>query len=522
MNDGIGDSAKSHAWQLHRHRPGVNNAIGIAVVSGLRVDIKCPQSLAYNRVVRSQRKIETPNIRPASKVIRLNKALIIVVFFAAIRSVALADTVILMPAKDNTLYEDGAGSLSNGSGIYLFAGKTQAPSLRRGLIAFDFASIPSNATITGATLSMFLSKTHGGPAVVSLNKALRAWGEGASNAGEPGGAGVAAQPGDATWFHTFYDTSFWVAHGGDFSSTVSASATVGTVNTTYTWSGSGLIADVQAWVSNPASNFGWGILGTETTGKAERFNTRENPSNPPKLTVIYQAPSATPTATPTATATATPAPTATPTATPAATPTPTAIPTATPTPAATPTPTSTATPAPTPTPTATSTPAPINISGTMSYCSNPIPGPVPNVTLTLTGDASGSTLSDGSGNYQFSSLTAGGSYIVTPTKGALTPAAAGINTVDVIATQRHFLNIAPLPPGCRLTAADVNGDTAINTVDVIAIQRFFLGQSTGIANTGKYQFSPASRAYPGVVNDQTGQNYDTLVFGDVAPSFVEP
>ena len=30
-------------------------------------------------------------------------------------------------------------------------------------------------------------------------------------------------------------------------------------------------------------------------------------------------------------------------------------------------------------------PTPISISGTISYCSNPVPGPVPNVTLTLTG-----------------------------------------------------------------------------------------------------------------------------------------
>ena len=109
---------------------------------------------------------------------------------------------------------------------------------------------------------------------------------------------------------------------------------------------------------------------------------------------------------------------------------------------------------------------------------------------------------------------------MTPTKAALAPGSAGINTVDVIATQRHFLNIAPLPPGCRLAAADVNGDTAVNTVDVIAIQRFFLGLTTGTANVGKYQFTPASRTYPGIVSDQTAQNYDTLIFGDVASGFV--
>jgi hypothetical protein len=191
-------------------------------------------------------------------------------------------------------------------------------------------------------------------------------------------------------------------------------------------------------------------------------------------------------------------------------PTPTPTPTATPVATATPTPVATATPMATPA-----------VSGAISYCSNPVPGPVPNVTLNLTGDTTASTLSDRAGNYQFSSLAAGGSYTVTPTKAALAPASAGINTVDVIATQRHFLNIEPLSPGCRLTAADVNGDTSINTVDVIAIQRFFLGLTTGIANTGKYQFTPANRTYPGIVTNQTGQNYDTLVFGDVAGDSVE-
>jgi hypothetical protein len=396
-----------------------------------------------------------------------NKALTALLLFAAVRSAIFADTVILSPQKDNTLYEDPEGQLSNGAGIYLFAGKTAVPSLRRGLIAFDLSSIPSNATITGATLSMFLSMSHGGSEAVSLSKVLRDWGEGASDAGDPGGFGAQAEPGDATWIHTFYDTSFWTTPGGDFSPTLSATTLVDTVNTTYTWSGSGLIADVQAWVSNPAGNFGWVIRGNEvTSGRTQRFNSRQNSSNPPQLTVTYQVPA----------------------------------------------------PSPTPTPTP---PPTVTISGIVSYCSNPVPGPVPNVILTLTGSASGSTLTDGSGTYQFSSLATGGSYTVTPTKSALTPGSTGINTVDVIAVQRQFLNLGTPLSGCRLMAADVNGDAAINTVDVIAIQRFYLGLSTGIANTGKYQFSPLSRSYSGIVSDQTGQNYDTLIFGDVATPFAE-
>jgi hypothetical protein len=66
----------------------------------------------------------------------------------------------------------------------------------------------------------------------------------------------------------------------------------------------------------------------------------------------------------------------------------------------------------------------------------------------------------------------------------------------------------------------VNGDTLVTVADIIAMQRFILNMSTGIANVGKYQFTPVSRTYPGMASDQTGQDYDTLVIGDVATGFV--
>jgi hypothetical protein len=163
--------------------------------------------------------------------------------------------------------------------------------------------------------------------------------------------------------------------------------------------------------------------------------------------------------------------------------------------------------------------ATFNISGTINYCSNPSIPPVPGVTLTLTGDASGSTSSDGSGNYTLSAPL-NGNYTVTPSKAGLPPGSANITTVDVVAIQRHFLTIGTPLSGCRLTAADVDNSGTIDTVDVIATQRFFLGLSTGLANVGKYQFNPVNRTYSGVSTDQTGQNYSVLVFGDVEAPFV--
>src|SRR5205814_8903832 len=150
----------------------------------------------------------------------------------------------------------------------------------------------------------------------------------------------------------------------------------------------------------------------------------------------------------------------------------------------------------------------------------PVPGPVPTVTRPPTGPGSGSTLSDGSGNHAPSGLIAGRNYPVTPSKASLEPGSAGITTVDVIAVQRHFLNLGTPLSGCRLTAADVNSSSSIDTVDVIAIQRFFLGLASGTASVGKYQFNPLSRSYSGIVSDQTGQNYDALIFGDVAAGYV--
>ena len=238
------------------------------------------------------------------------------------------------------------------------------------------------------------------------------------------------------------------------------------------------------------------------------FNSGSN--NDEFALVRYGSPCFTPSPTPTATATAT------------ASPTPPPSPTATAT--ATATPTATASPTPTPTPTPCSTTAPWrsdqevpdlqSMSGTVVYCSNPVPAPVPGVTILLNYLPYQTTNSNG----QYGAVFKAGcnNCRFTPSIADRTPASPGIDTIDVLAVQRHFLSIGPPLSGCRLTAADVNGDAFINSIDVIAIQRFILGFFTGIANVGKYQFTPHSRCF----NPQPNQNFDTLVFGDVAAPFI--
>src|SRR5438067_3298181 len=251
-------------------------------------------------------------------------------------SLAVADIVNINPSKDNTLYEYvlADGDKSNALGDHFFTGETAMSELRRGVLAFDVAgNVPAGSTITGVTLTLNMSRTPSGTArTTELHKLLADWGEGTSQASGEEGIGAPATPNDATWRHRFFDTIFWTTQGGDFSATVSASQSVGAIGV-YTWSSPQMTAEVQSWLDNPATNFGWLVSGDESTGAtAKRFDTRESAS-PPVLTIQYT--TATPTPTPTATAT----PTTTPSSTPTPTPTTTATPTATATPTITPTPT---------------------------------------------------------------------------------------------------------------------------------------------------------------------------------------
>jgi len=205
-------------------------------------------------------------------------------------SLASAGTININPSKDNTLYEYDPvdGDRSNALGFHFFAGETGMNELRRGVLAFDIAgSIPPGATITAASLSLNMSRTPTNTAyVMELHKLLADWGEGTSIAPGEEGDGAPATPNDATWRHRFFDTMFWSAQGGDFSATVSASQLVGPVGQ-YTWSSAQMVADVQAWLDNPASNFGWLVLGDETAiATAKRFDTRESAS-PPMLTIEF-------------------------------------------------------------------------------------------------------------------------------------------------------------------------------------------------------------------------------------------
>lgn len=200
-----------------------------------------------------------------------------ILIFCSLSTTVLAETVLVDATQDNTLYESAQGALSNGAGIYLFAGKTVDKGRRRAVLAFkDLSAVPVDAQIVSVKLHMYMSKEDSPETVIRLYRLESDWGEGSSNAsGQEGGGGM-AMAGDATWNHRFFDNMLWGSPGGDFAATASAQMPIDNIGAYTFGSTDAMLADVQGWLESPASNFGWILLAAEDVKSARRFNSREN------------------------------------------------------------------------------------------------------------------------------------------------------------------------------------------------------------------------------------------------------
>jgi hypothetical protein len=205
------------------------------------------------------------------------------------------EVITLTASKDNTLYEDAEDTLSNGSGIYFFAGRTAARNgevLRRAVLAFPVSdSLPAGATIDSVILKLRVSKsTQAGTENFTLHSMTADWGEGSSDAPSNEGGGTTPASNDATWIHAFYDMTEWAQAGGDFNTSVLATQSLVGPGP-YAWnSTSDMVADVQSWLDNPETNFGWMLRGNEeSAASAKRFDSKESSTaaNRPQLTIYY-------------------------------------------------------------------------------------------------------------------------------------------------------------------------------------------------------------------------------------------
>jgi hypothetical protein len=228
--------------------------------------------------------------------------LALVGFFTWASRVVCADTVILRPAADTTLFESSPND-NMGAWTHVAAGTTGSAGDRtrnRGLIKFDVAGqIPKSAVIQKAVLTLKVTGipgSMGGGGSVSSNFELRrvasSWGEG----DKLGDRGFPADPGEATWNCRFAPAQRWSTPGAaapaDFSNVVSASQFIAGNGAYIFDSTPALVADVQAWLNSPETNFGWILMSqAESTAKtARKFASREDTNNAPILSIEYTAP----------------------------------------------------------------------------------------------------------------------------------------------------------------------------------------------------------------------------------------
>jgi hypothetical protein len=231
-----------------------------------------------------------------------------VLFALVARPAAHADTVTLSPVADTTLFEHDPNN-NLGADPTVAAGTTagvNGPAARsRALLKFDVAaSIPTNATITSASLTIKVTKTPSPSRVDSifdLRRVLQSWNEGKKS----GDTGSTAAAGETTWRARSHSSTpanaiLWTSPGGgtntDFSAVVSASTMVRGLGSYTFASAPELVADVQAWLQDTNANQGWIVISQleRTPRTARRIGARERPAGDrPRLAVEFTIPTTT-------------------------------------------------------------------------------------------------------------------------------------------------------------------------------------------------------------------------------------
>ncbi len=208
-----------------------------------------------------------------------------------------AETVTLGASADSCIFAPQFGTeQSNGVGIHLYAGKNSSGNVRRALLRFDLSAIPPGSTVTEVTVNVTCTRSPNGDNLTfGMHRVLGAWGEGTSDAGDPGGIGAEATAGDATWVNRVYPSTPWTSAGGDFVPTASTSTVVSLTGSYSFPSTSTLVSDVQGWIDSPPSNNGLILLGDESVSEgpaARRFSSRENPvdTERPSIMITFTPP----------------------------------------------------------------------------------------------------------------------------------------------------------------------------------------------------------------------------------------
>jgi|GEM_PF-1479083 len=124
----------------------------------------------------------------------------------------------------------------------------------------------------------------------------------------------------------------------------------------------------------------------------------------------------------------------------------------------------------------------IDVTGTIQIQAG---APVSDVIVNLEGSNFSSATGD-EGAYAFEDMPRGGSYAIAPELNI--NASAGLNTLDLILTQRHILGTTILDGPYNIIAADVDASGQINVLDLLEMQFVILGMRQEFSNNTSWRF----------------------------------
>lgn len=173
-----------------------------------------------------------------------------------------------LPVLDTSIY---SGGINPQGALSILAGTRNNGTRDRGLLRFDLRSLPPAALIESAYLRLIVTRVPPTPpqSQFDLHRMLRPWGA------------------DATWANATAGVP-WTAPGGqagtDYSMSTSATRLV-TFGGPYDFGPSAqLAADVQTWLANPGTNYGWMLkAGNELLARTARHFGSSESTQPPQL-----------------------------------------------------------------------------------------------------------------------------------------------------------------------------------------------------------------------------------------------
>ena len=215
-------------------------------------------------------------------------AVVALLFFGGDGFIPLrADQVAVNPVADSFIKANSFDSPNTGGSNFV-TGTTAQGGIMRGLLRFDLPGvIPAGAVVRSATLTVRVTKAPFGAAssTFELRRVLQSWDE----------VGV-------TWDLRGPGVPWSVAGATgavDVAEAVSATVLMNSVGGYTFATAPALVADIQAWVNTPGTNFGW-LLRSQSEDvptTARLIASREATANKPTLTITYDPPATPPTLT---------------------------------------------------------------------------------------------------------------------------------------------------------------------------------------------------------------------------------